>query len=585
MKLFKTIRCDTILGILVSMIFLLAITSTTAYGQFAARSQPADQAPADALAVQPKPAPNEPPPSLLIKIPDEPKTIDPATFVPASLAKRVTVDFKEKPLKEIAKWLQDEQSLNVLIDSRSMAEEGILAGEPITDHSENAPLYLLLNRLSALMLDWYFEDNTLTITTNTAAQEHTTTVPYNVSDLFDNGYKSQIIVRTITSMIRGSWADQDGEGGTIVVLGDVLFIRQTEHGHQHVAGLLAALRNHGRMTYIADPPEHEALRQKLTQKVTVDFEETPLDAAVREISTQLKADIRLNRQILSEEGVSELTPVTLRMKELPLNTVLRAFLSKLGLTWILRDGVLEITTLTAADEHWQTAVFDVRDLCRNVSEAYGLMQAVRTQTLGKWEDTDGEGGSMISPKTGVLVVHNTQKTLEELAKLLDSYRAALRVSKRRDADEINPKEVITKYYRLQKQVAGDLEKLLPELVQPETWKSAARPDAVGTIRDVASTASLLSASEGAPNAPSPKLEPVVISNSVLIIKQSREVHDAIDKVIQKILYGDAGNTLRPPAATGMGGMGGMGGGMGGMGGGMGGMGGGFGGGFFAIPSK
>jgi hypothetical protein len=71
---------------------------------------------------------------------------------------------------------------------------------------------------------------------------------------------------------------------------------------------------------------------------------------------------------------------------------------------------------------------------------------------------------------------------------------------------------------------------------------------------------------------------MMMANSVLIIRQTREIQESIAKLIDKIQFGD--KVEMPVHGMGVGG-GGMGG--GGMGGG--GMGGGFGGGFFAIPAK
>ncbi len=531
-------------------------------------------------------AEGEKPPSLLIEIPEEPKTIDPATLVPPALAAKVTVSFDEKPIRDIAKWLQENQKINVLIDYPALADEGILAGEPITDHSNDAPLYLLLNRLEKMHLIWYFEEETLFITTRSKAEEHDSTNPYNLGDLFDSGYKSQAILRTIRSTTGLNWEDENGEGGAAVLLGDVLFVRQTDAGHQQVAGLLSAIRKHGRQTLTADPPEHDVLRQKLNEQLSIEFDEIPLNLAIKELAQQVEADIRLDSSSINEVGISERTPVSLKMTDRPLNSILRALLLKLQMTWVLRDGVLWITTEGKADELQKTVVFDVRDLCRNQKESSGLMHAIHTQTRSKWEDVDGEGGAMISPKPGVLVVRNTERTLDETAKLLDSYRTALRISKPRENAEVDPKELITRYYRMQKDIANDLEKLLPELIQPETWRSVTRPEAIGTIRTVASKSELVRVS---PSDPAPKAsvgvpETVVIPNSVLIIRQSRETHEAIAKLINKVQYGDTVDSHVGGVGGGMmgGGMGG--GGMGGMGGG--GMGGGgFGGGFFAVPSK
>ncbi len=504
-----------------------------------------------------QPAAGEKPPSTLVVIPDEPKTVDPATLIPPALAIQVTVRFNEQPLRDIVKWLQQDRSFNVLVDYHALANEGILVGEPITDHSDGAPIYLLLNRLQSMQLGWYFEDDTLFVTSVAQSEQHTTTIPYNLGDLFDAGYKPQSVRNTVLQTTGGKWQNLDGEGGASVLLGDVLFVRQTFQQHQEVAGLFAALGKHGKRTLILDPAQHEILRQKLHDKVTVEFVETPLNAAIQEISRKVGADIRLDHKPMDDEGISERAPVSLKMTGRPLNAVLRALLLKLGLTWRLDNGVLWVTTLATADTEKKTAVFDVRDLCRDQKESSGLMAAIQTQTGGKWQNLDGEGGMMICPKPGVLVTRQTEQCLDDISKLLDAYRTALRASNPREVSEGNPDELITSYYRLQKDIALDLEKLLPELIQPPSWKSPAQPEAKGTIRLVASKSGLLNTVGVEVGSGQDHRVAAIVPNSVLIIQQSRKIHNEINNVIYKIQNGDSGGTT--------GGMmgGGMGGGMGG----------------------
>ena len=514
-------------------------------------------------------AEGEKPPSLLIEIPDEPRTIDPVTVMPPKLTAHVAVSFTEKPLKDIVKWIQEELSINVIVDYAAITDAGLLAGEPITDHSDNAPLYLLLNRLEEQHFAWFYEDETLYVTTKEQAEERLMTIPYNLGDLFDTGFRPQATVRAVETTTGSKWELDDGEGGTARLLGDVIFIRQTDAVHFETAGLFAALRKHGRRTFISDPPQHETLRQKLNDKITVDFDDVPLGTAIEELGRQASVDLRLDKLGLNDAGISDRTPVSLKITDRPLNTVLRALLAKLNLTWVFRNGVLQITTMEKAEELQKTAVFDVRDLCRSRKESTGLMQALHLQTGGKWEDDDGEGGAMASPKTGILIVRNTEQVLDETLKLLENYRAALRISKPRVVAEVDPKELITRYYRMEKLVAEDLQKLLVEMIQPESWKTAARTDATGTIRAVASTT-------GTGSQP----------YTVLIIRQTRENQVEISKLVNKVQFGDTMEvqTKRSGHETNRGMGGGLGG--GGMGGGMGGSGeGSFGGGFFAIPSR
>ena len=56
------------------------------------------------------------PVSQLIEIAEEPKTIDPTALLPEILAARATVQFHAQPLRDVVKWLQEERSLNVLVN-------------------------------------------------------------------------------------------------------------------------------------------------------------------------------------------------------------------------------------------------------------------------------------------------------------------------------------------------------------------------------------------------------------------------------------------------------------------------------------
>lgn len=487
--------------------------------------------------------PDEEPPKIP-EISDEPKTVDPADLVPKPLAVLATVEFNNSSLRELVTWLE-EQQLVVLLDNKALADEGISLGEPVSGHLDNAPIYLLLNRLSSLNLAWYMHDDILHITSTAALQERQSTEPYNVGDLLDDGYAADSLSEVITYGIAPDSWEENGGYGVIQLLGDVLFVRQNDAQHREVRGLLAALRKHGRRTLTSDPPQHLALHEVLFSKVTVEFDDTPLETAIESLADQANADIRLDGPALRAIRIRDREPVSLQLSDRRLRTVLQVMLSDLELTWVLRDGVLWVTSREAADELLKTAVFDVRDLCRDFNEQQALETAITSQTTTNWEEQGGLG-TIYSPKAGTLVVRQTERSLDEVLDLLETYRTALRASKPRDRQADERKKVVTVYYQSQTQIAEDLERYLPRLLATDTWKTEAAPDAVGTILRIASTAE--------------KKENQTIERSVLAIRQTREVHDDIAKLILRVENGD-------PRSSG-GGMGG----------------GGFGGGLFDVPS-
>lgn len=493
-------------------------------------------------------------PSKLIQIADEPKFVDQALHVPKPLAELATVDFTGKSLKDVVTWLQETRKLSVVIDEPAFEEARILLSEPVTDRSTNEPVYLLLQRLRTLGIGWHYQDSTLHLSTIVANNEHQSTVNYNLGDLLDAGYSAESLVSDIKQGAGDLWEDQDGAGGTTVLLGDVLFVRHTDQQHREVAGLLAALRRHGRRTWTLDVPQHAKIRQKLDENITIEIQDKPLSVAVQTLATQMGLDIRLESRRLAEADIRERLPVSVKAVDQKLSAALRVMLSKLRLTWVIRDNVLWITTNPV--DFTRAAVFDVRDLCRNDAESTALIAAIQTQNRGGWNSDATGVGQLLAPKPGILIVRHTESVCDAVLDLLENYRAALRNSKLRPSG-VDPNEVITRFYRMPKVMAADISLQLPQLISAELWK--AKQDQV-LIQVTASKPEVSHITQG--NAAAVvNIEP----QSTLIVKQTRAVHAEIRKLIDRIERGDVDEEVQ--------------------GGGFGGGGGGFGGGYYSVPAR
>ncbi|MCA9100338.1 MAG: hypothetical protein KDA63_04255 [Planctomycetales bacterium] len=505
-------------------------------------------------------------------IPIEPRFIDALASMPEALRVSATRDFTDSSLREVLDWLTDELGLVVLLDKTALADAAISPAEPISDRLDNQPVYLLLNRLRTLGLGWYFEDNVLHVTSAAAAESHETTAPYNVGDLLDAGFEIDRLVDVIIQTIAPTEWDMVGGDGAIIPLGDVLLVRQRDELQREIEGLLAALRHHGRQTFVDQPAQDLPLRAALTESLSVEFQDTPLEAAVAQLADATKLDIRLDVPALREARVREREPVTLKLADRNLETILQAMLHDLGLTWSIRDGVMWVTSEEQAKSYMKVAVYDVRDLCRDDGESVSLINAVESQLQPTSWDIVGGDGSIISATPGTLVVCQGERVQIDLLDLLETYRAALRASKPRQRDSEDPDEVMTVYYRMYTDMASDLAAALPMLVRSDSWQSESRPDAPGRVVIVASAPDLsdLEAQDvsASPQTPAPALT-LVTARSVLIVTQTRAAHDEIAELIRRVESGDS------PAADMTGGL--RGGGLGG--------GGGFGGGFFQVPAE
>lgn len=501
-----------------------------------------------------------------VTIAEEPKYIDPIGWVPESLRAKVTHTFQEVPLNEVANWIQSQTGLSVVLDERALEEENLSASEVVTESLVDVPVFQFLDRLERMGVDWNLEGNMVTLLPLNASLRN---VQYNISDLLDLDYKPNDLLSALTSTIApDSWGDAGGVS-TVVLLGDVLFVRQVPRTHRRIAAFLEALRHPSRRTWVDESKEHETIASILGTKASVQFQGTPLAQAIQSLATQHQLNIRLDRVALRKERISERLPISIDIREQPLRTILQFITSQHGLGWFYRDGVVWITPENEARVELKLAVFDVRDLCSNRADCSRLLRAIEQQADPEGWSNAGGIGVIAFPLSGIMVISQKESIIDEVLTLLENYRSALKNSKRRIAPESDPEGYETKYYRLPTPVAQDLQVLLPKLIAKESWTDhdPAIEGAVGTIQICRSRSDVRSGNTEK-NTPS-TLEPY----SVLIIHQKRKIHPQISDIITKIEAGDApGFGVLSGSAGGMGGsMGGMGGGMGGMGGSMGGM--------------
>ncbi|MEM6799109.1 MAG: hypothetical protein AAF589_06315 [Planctomycetota bacterium] len=486
-------------------------------------------------------------------IADEPKTIDPATLMPAPLAAKATVVFQGESLLEFAGWFAERHGVTVLFDKGALDEMAIPLGEPVFDKLNDEPLYLLLNRLKMLELAWYYEDGVVVITSQEEAEARLTTAPYNLGDLLDAGYdRDQLAAVIISTVASDTWVENGGGEAEIQWLGDVLFLSQTQDIQRQVAGLLQALRKHGRQTFAFEPTQHLALRQALDKPISIDLDQTPLIVAIEKLAAAAGIPIRLDTASAPELGISKREPVSLRLENRSLKTVLRAALRRLELTYTLEDGVLWITTEDAAVLMLKTAVYDVRDLCRDAAEGDALTDAIISQVASStWAENGGGESEVRFAKEGAMVVSQTEEQHQHLLVLLERYREALRKSKRRQEPGPDPDEVLIRYYRMPQPMAADLRRQLPDLVAEGDWATKTQPKAVGTIQAVNSADKVKSYGAG---------QRRVVPQTVLIIRQTRAVHLSIEALVQRVRTGDPQIGGGGFGASGSGGGGGFGGG-------------------------
>jgi hypothetical protein len=105
----------------------------------------------------------------------------------------------------------------------------------------------------------------------------------------------------------------------------------------------------------------KALRSPLNA-TGLDYSDTPLKEVADQLSTDYNIPVQLDKPALEEAGVGTDAPVTISLHNITLRSALRLMLKQAGLTYIIQDEVLLITTKEAAEQQLIVKVYPVADL-------------------------------------------------------------------------------------------------------------------------------------------------------------------------------------------------------------------------------
>lgn len=93
------------------------------------------------------------------------------------------------------------------------------------------------------------------------------------------------------------------------------------------------------------------IRAALLDETTHIFIDTPLQDAVAAISQTHDIPILIDRRALEEFGITPDTPVSIDLKNVSLRSFMRLMLRDLELTYIVKDEVMQLTTIEKAEKN------------------------------------------------------------------------------------------------------------------------------------------------------------------------------------------------------------------------------------------
>ena len=158
------------------------------------------------------------------------------------------------------------------------------------------------------------------------------------------------------------------------------------------------------------------IEQELKEESSFEFRQTPLFGVAGLLSKRHDIQIVLDTAALAEEGVSTEEEVDIDIPKVSLSDGLNLMLKDLSLDYLIKNGVLLITTKYAAEEAFETRVYDVRGL--HVDDPETLVDVLIHTTGGEsWRTFGGQGD--LSFFKGSFVIKQNRQTHEEIEGVLN----------------------------------------------------------------------------------------------------------------------------------------------------------------------
>lgn len=178
-----------------------------------------------------------------------------------------------------------------------------------------------------------------------------------------------------------------------------------------------------------DYQHEQRIREELMQPTSIDMVDTPLVDVVAYLMDAHDIQILLDAQALEDVGASADTPVIMHVKNISLASALELMLGDHDLTWVVRHGVLLITSSDRAAERLSTRMYPVGDLLAKKDDGaldYTPLLHALTTTIAptSWNEVGGSGS--VVPYNGVLVIAQTEQVHQQTEQLFNGLRRALR---------------------------------------------------------------------------------------------------------------------------------------------------------------
>jgi len=359
------------------------------------------------------------------------------TITLEKLERSVDVDCMTN-LADAVQSILDQVGLEAVYDNNPLRDFGIdIELEPgelvISGVPARTALRLILEDCG---LSWDIRSGRIFITTIDQAYEYLSTRVYNVTDRIVSLESGRLLcseddmIDIITEVIKPESWDSWGGPGTVncvtVNRRMLMSVRQTHFVLEEIEQLLAELR---RLDVPAserpDPSwlaEDVRIMECLERPLEKSYEDATLVDVVNDMRLAARTHILFQKNPLRDFGIDpETEPIDRDCLTMSVGEALDFILPDIGLTHVLRDGILLITTIDQSREILSTRIYDVTNLMGGPQSANAILDlATEIVEPDSWDTWGGPGTlQLVEQEHGwFLVVRQTWKIHRELEQFL-----------------------------------------------------------------------------------------------------------------------------------------------------------------------
>lgn len=152
------------------------------------------------------------------------------------------------------------------------------------------------------------------------------------------------------------------------------------------------------------------IREAMGKRTSVSFVELPLTEAAEHLGQAFDITILIDNRALEEIGLSAEEPADVKLRDVSLRSILRLMLKDLDLTYMVKNEVLMITTIEAAEANLITRAYRLPHCMQGDPDS--AIDAIQSTVFPDTWDVLG-GPSTIRLVNSVLVISTTERVHED----------------------------------------------------------------------------------------------------------------------------------------------------------------------------